>query len=62
MCKKLEIVDIGYGYTDTMLINAAKKGYLIATNDREMLTELKSLKLNALKIREKNKLVSTEGI
>ena len=62
MCKTLEIVDIGNGYTDTMLIDAAKKGYLIATNDREMLTELKSLKLNALKIREKNKLVSTEGI
>ena len=62
MCKTLKIVDIGNGYTDTMLIDAAKKGYLIATNDREMLTELKSLKLNALKIREKNKLVSTEGI
>ena len=62
MCKKLKIIDIGSGYTDTMLIAAAKNGYLIATNDKEMLSELKSLKLNALKIREKNKLVSTEGI
>ena len=62
ICKSLEIIDIGEGYTDTMLIDAAKNGYLIATNDKEMLSELKSLKLNALKIREKNKLISTEGI
>ena len=45
-----------------MLIDAAKRGYLVATNDKEILSELKSLKLNALKIREKDKLVSTEGI
>ena len=45
-----------------MLIDAAKNGYLIATNDKEILSKLKFLKLNALKIREKNKLVSTEGI
>ena len=62
ICKTLKIIDIGNGYTDTMLIDAAKNGYLIATNDKEMLSELKSLKLNALKIREKNKLVPTEGI
>ena len=62
MCKTLKIIDVGSGYTDTILIAAAKNGYLIATNDKEMLSELKSLKLNALKIREKNKLVSTEGI
>jgi rRNA-processing protein FCF1 len=62
MCKPLKIIDIGEGYTDTMLIDAAKNGYLIATNDKEILSELKSLKLNALKIRGKNKLVSTEGI
>ena len=62
MCNALKIVDIGKGYTDTMLIDAAKRGYLVATNDKEILSELKSLKLNALKIREKDKLVSTEGI
>ena len=62
MCKTLEIIDIGNGYTDTMLIDAAKNGYLIATNDKEILSELKSLKLNALKIREKDKLISTEGL
>ena len=43
-------------------IEAAKKGFTIATNDKEILTKLKLLKINALKIREKTKLVSTEGI
>ena len=54
--------DIGEGYADNMLIEAAKKGFTIATNDKDILTKLKLLKINALKIREKTKLVSTEGI
>ena len=62
ICKTLPMKDIGEGYADNMLIEAAKKGFTIATNDKEILTKLKLLKINALKIREKNKLVSTEGI
>jgi len=44
-----------------MLISAAKEGHIIATNDKEILKQLKLLQLNALKIREKNKMVFTEG-
>ena len=44
-----------------MLVSAAKEGHIIATNDKDILKQLKSLKLNALKIREKNKLIFTEG-
>ena len=44
-----------------MLILAAKKGYLIATNDKEILNTLSDLKLNALKIRRGKKLIYTEG-
>ena len=62
LCQKLESKNIGNGYADDMLIEAAKKGDIIATNDKELLNRLKTLKINALKIREKNKLVSTEGI
>ncbi len=62
LCQKLEITNIGNGYADDLLIEAAKKGNIIATNDKELLNILKSLKINALKIREKNKLVPTEGL
>ena len=62
MCKKIKIIDIGKGYVDDLLVEAAKNGHLIATNDKELLNRLKDLKLNALKIREKNKLISTEGL
>lgn len=59
-CNKIESVDIGEGYADDLLISSAKKGYLIATNDREILNCLKKEKINALRIREKNKLIMTE--
>tara|TARA_B100000965_G_C19553228_1_gene741030 strand:+ start:38 stop:397 length:360 start_codon:yes stop_codon:yes gene_type:complete len=62
ICNTLPTEDIGDGYADNMLIDAAKKGFTIATNDKEILKKLKVLKINALKIREKTKLVSTEGI
>ena len=61
ICKSLKNVDIGDGYADNMLILAAKKGYLIATNDKEILNTLSDLKLNALKIRKGKKLIYTEG-
>jgi len=61
ICKKIEKKDIGEGYADDMLITAAKEGHIIATNDRYILKQLKILKLNALKIREKNKMIFTEG-
>lgn len=62
LCQKLENKNIGNGYADDMLFEAAKKGDIVATNDKDLLNRLKTLKINALKIREKNKLVSTEGI
>lgn len=60
-CEKIETIDIGKGYTDKLLIKAAKKGHLIATNDKEMLNHLKREGINALRVREKNKLIMTEG-
>ena len=45
-----------------MLLEAAKNGKIIATNDKELLKKLKNLNINALKIREKNKLIATEGL
>tara|TARA_B100001250_G_scaffold411513_1_gene440357 strand:+ start:501 stop:860 length:360 start_codon:yes stop_codon:yes gene_type:complete len=59
-CEKMETIDIGEGYADDLLIKSAKKGYLIATNDKEILTHLKNEGINALRIREKNKLIMTE--
>ena len=44
-----------------MLVEAAQNGNIIATNDKDLLYRLKKLNLNALKIREKNKLIPTEG-
>lgn len=61
MCKSLEKKNIGEGYADDMLISAAKRGHIIATNDKDILKKLKLLKLNALKIREKNRMMFTEG-
>ena len=60
--EKIEITNIGDGYADDMLVEAAKGGNIIATNDKDLLNRLKILEINALKIREKNKLVSTEGL
>ncbi len=62
MCKQMKMEDIGNGYVDELLVEAAKNGHLIATNDKELLNRLKVLNLNALKIREKTKLISTEGL
>ena len=59
-CDKMETIDIGKGYADDLLIKSAKKGHLIATNDKEILTKLKEKGINALRIREKNKLIMTE--
>lgn len=61
ICKNIDQKNIGEGYADDMLIAAAKEGHLIATNDKDILKQLKILKLNALKIREKNKMMFTEG-
>ena len=58
-CKTLDIIDIGEGYADKMLVSASERGYLIATNDKGVLEELKKRKLNALRIRGKNRLVAT---
>ena len=60
-CKDMNIIDIGTGYTDDMLFEAAQNGNIIATNDKDLLERLKKLNLNALKIREKTKLVPTDG-
>ena len=56
----VENIDIGSGYADDLLVSAAEEGYLIATNDIEILNKLKSKRINALRIREKTKLIHTE--
>tara|TARA_B100001113_G_scaffold352635_1_gene354575 strand:- start:2059 stop:2415 length:357 start_codon:yes stop_codon:yes gene_type:complete len=60
-CSNMKSIDIGAGYTDDMLIESAKKGYLIATNDKEILLTLKSEGINALRLREKNKIIMMEN-
>ena len=59
-CRNMETIDIGNGYADDLLIKFAKKGHLVATNDKEILKHLKNEGINALRIREKNKLMMTE--
>ncbi len=60
-CSKIESIDIGVGYADDLLLNSAKKGYLIATNDKEILLSLKEKGISAIRIREKNKLMIMEN-
>ena len=60
LCERIESIDIGSGYADDLLVSAAKEGYLIVTNDMEILNKLKSNRINALRIREKTKLMYTE--
>ena len=60
-CSKIESINIGLGYADDLLIESAKKGYLIATNDKEILLSLKKNGNKALRIREKNKLIMMEN-
>ena len=59
-CKKMETIDLGRGYADDLLVKSAEKGYLVATNDKEILDNLKEKGNNALRTREKNKLIMTE--
>ena len=60
-CKTLNIIDIGNGYTDKMLVLASENGYVIATNDKDLLEELGKRGLNALRIRGKTQLIPTES-
>ena len=60
-CKTLDIIDIGKGYADKILVVASENGYVIATNDRDLLEELGKRGLNALRIRGKTQLIPTES-
>ena len=60
-CKTLDVIDIGKGYADKMLISASESGYVIATNDKGLLEELEKRSLNALRIRGKSRLIPTES-
>ena len=60
-CSKIKSIDIGIGYADDLLLKSAKKGYLIATNDKEILLNLKKNRIKALRIREKSKLIIMEN-
>ena len=60
-CKTLDIIDIGEGYADKMLVLASENGYVIATNDKGLLEELGKRGLNALRIRGKTQLIPTES-
>jgi rRNA-processing protein FCF1 len=59
-CENITTLDVGDGYADDLLIEYAKKGYLIATNDKEILKTLKECKINALRTRGKKALIMTE--
>ena len=59
--KNIVITGASQGIGKATAVEAAKKGFTIATNDKEILTKLKILKINALKITENTKLVWTEG-
>ena len=48
LCSKIKSIDIGLGFADDLLIESAKKGYLIATNDKEILLRLKKMELKHL--------------
>ena len=61
-CENITILDVGKGYADDLLIKYARKGYLIATNDKEILETLKINQINALRTRGKNALIMTEGL
>ena len=56
-CEKMNVVDIGSGYADDMLLNASGKGYTIATNDKQLLDQLAERKFSAIRIRGKKRLV-----
>ena len=60
-CKTLDIIDVGEGYADKMLVSASENGYIIATNDKGLLEELEKKALNALRIRGKTRLIPTES-
>ena len=60
-CKTLDVIDVGEGYADKMLVSASENGYIIATNDKGLLEELEKRALNALRIRVKTRLITTES-
>ena len=60
-CKTLDVIDVGEGYADKMLVSASENGYVIATNDKGLLEELEKRALNALRIRGKTRLIPTES-
>ena len=60
-CKTLDVIDVGEGYADKMLVTASENGYIIATNDKGLLEELEKRALNALRIRGKTRLIPTES-
>ena len=60
-CKTQDIIDVGEGYADKMLVSASERGYVIATNDKDLLEELEKRALNALRIRGKTRLIPTES-
>ena len=60
-CKTLDVIDVGEGYADKMLVSASENGYIIATNDKGLLEELEKRALNALRIRGRTRLIPTES-
>ena len=58
-CEKMNIIDIGPGYADEMLLEASTKGYVIATNDKQILDQLTERGTTAIRIRGKKRLMIT---
>ena len=58
-CEKMNVIDIGSGYADEMLLKASAKGYVIATNDKQILDQLTKRGTTAIRIRGKKRLMIT---
>ena len=56
---KMNVIDIGSGYADEMLLEASAKGYVIATNDKQILEQLTERGTTAIRIRGKKRLMIT---
>ena len=58
-CEKMNIIDIGSGYADERLLEASAKGYVIATNDKQILDQLTEKGRTTIRIRGKKRLMIT---
>jgi len=61
LAQRYPVHRLGEGAADDMLLNAARDGAMVATNDRELLARLASEALPALRPRGRHRLVLVDG-